>query len=149
MLHRSDICEICGLECNETRIIDRYPLKGCNSCGDVYLAERLTADPEEGLYSDSYFTSGGAGYADYLSQRPQMVARGLRYARLAERCVGFVGKGYDAGAAACFPMQGFRRAGWNPFGVEPNNTMARSAREEFHLPAQTGAFEQVESGRIV
>jgi SAM-dependent methyltransferase len=80
------------------------------------------------VYGDDYFQGGGAGYPDYLAEAQILREHGRRYAKLMER-FSKPGRILDVGAAAGFLLSGFAEAGWSGCGIEPNQSMAASARE--------------------
>ena len=96
-------------------------------------------------YDDEYFFGGGAGYADYLSESGLLIAHGERYARLLDRHNVPVGDMLDVGSAAGFVMRGFANRGWNPQGLEPNESMAGTATDAFGFPVRWGDLENFES----
>jgi hypothetical protein len=53
----------------------------------------------------------------------------------------------DVGAAAGFVLKGLEDAGWQGEGIEPNDTMARYAREVLGLSVATDDLETVVCGR--
>jgi SAM-dependent methyltransferase len=93
------------------------------------------------VYSDDYFFGGGAGYSDYLSERRLIRAAGRKYATRVARWLR-PGKMLDVGAAAGFTLEGFRDAGWNVRGVEPNPRLARHARDQLGIPVTAGSLEE-------
>ena len=99
------------------------------------------------IYSDEYFTGGGAGYADYLAEGEMLRARGRDYARILSRFTE-PGKILDVGAAAGFILQGLVESGWQGAGVEPNAAMARAGRERFGLRIECGDLENYQSSEI-
>jgi SAM-dependent methyltransferase len=96
----------------------------------------------ERTYGDSYFTGGGAGYSDYLSEGALLRAAGRRYAALLRRHTE-PGRILDIGAAAGFVLKGFEDRGWRCTGIEPNPTMGQYAEEVVGVRVVTGALETV------
>ena len=94
------------------------------------------------LYDDSYFTGGGAGYADYLSEATLIRERGRRYADLLARHMQ-PGRVLDVGAAAGFFLAGLVDSGWRGCGLEPNPTMARYGQETLGLDIRRLALEDL------
>jgi SAM-dependent methyltransferase len=94
------------------------------------------------VYSDDYFTGGGAGYSDYLAEEKLLRDRGRRYAQLLNQFTK-PGRILDVGAAAGFVLQGFVDGGWTGSGVEPNETMASVARSRLGLEVWTGMMENL------
>jgi SAM-dependent methyltransferase len=91
-------------------------------------------------YGDDYFTGGGAGYSDYLSEGPLLRAAGRRYGSLLARHAK-PGRILDVGAAAGFVLKGFEDCGWRGTGIEPNATMAGYARDALGIPVVAGDLE--------
>jgi SAM-dependent methyltransferase len=94
----------------------------------------------ERTYGDSYFTGGGAGYSDYLSEGPLLRAAGRRYGRLLARHTE-PGRLLDVGAAAGFVLKGFEDCGWRGTGIEPNATMAGYGRDVLGMSVVAGELE--------
>jgi SAM-dependent methyltransferase len=94
----------------------------------------------ERTYGDGYFTGGGAGYSDYLSEGPLLRAAGRRYGRLLARHTE-PGRLLDVGAAAGFVLKGFEDCGWHGTGIEPNATMAGYARDVLGMSVVAGELE--------
>ncbi|MHB8433087.1 MAG: class I SAM-dependent methyltransferase [Candidatus Tyrphobacter sp.] len=78
------------------------------------------------LYSDAYFTGGGAGYPDYLAETQLLREHGHRYAKLLRKFL-VRGRLLDVGAAAGCVAQGFGDYGWDVTALEPNERMASMA----------------------
>jgi SAM-dependent methyltransferase len=112
----------------------------CVACAHRFADFTPGPDHVARVYDNRYFTDGGAGYRGYLRERDLLVARGRRYARLARRFTA-PGRMLDVGAAAGFTLVGFRDAGWEVAGVEPNATLARHAREVLGAPVHTSPLE--------
>jgi SAM-dependent methyltransferase len=95
------------------------------------------------VYSDSYFTDGGAGYVDYLAEGEMLRQRGRKYGEILQRHRRG-GTVLDVGAAAGFLMQGMSAAGFATVGLEPNNMMAEHGRSQLGLDLRTGTLEDTE-----
>lgn len=95
------------------------------------------------IYDDAYFSGGGAGYADYLSEGELLRAAGRRYGKLLARYVS-PGRILDVGTAAGFLLKGFEDAGWTGTGVEPNAGMARFAEDTLGLRVIVGTLEELD-----
>jgi SAM-dependent methyltransferase len=96
------------------------------------------------VYGDSYFTEGGAGYANYLAEADLLIAHGRRYGRMLKQHTQ-PGRVLDVGAAAGFILKGLTEEGWSGDGVEPNPRMAAHARSTYNLNVQPGSLETVEA----
>jgi hypothetical protein len=116
-----------------------YGIYACRICGHR-CAHSLGATHTSHIYGDDYFTGGGAGYADYLSEGPMLIRRGEWYGRLLRRHYGQTGTLLDVGAAAGFLVRGFHRAGWQASGLEPNQRMVDRALAE-GIAMRAGALE--------
>ena len=120
-----------------------FDICACTECG------HRMADPGDWsahvarTYGDDYFTGGGAGYSDYVSEGPLLRAAGRRYARLLARHTA-PGRILDVGAAAGFVLKGFEDCGWRGTGIEPNASMARHARDVVGIRVVTGDLETVD-----
>ena len=121
---------------------DGYDILECAACGHRMAELGDWVRHVERTYDDSYFSAGGAGYSDYLSEGPLLRAAGRRYARLLRRHIP-PGRILDIGAAAGFVLKGFEDCGWQCTGIEPNATMARYAKDILGLRTVTGAVEAV------
>ena len=134
-------CDICLLPSRRLRRIGDYSILGRTDCRHLFVKDAAVTSDHSELYSDAYFSDGGAGYVDYIAQAPQLIARGKRYARIATRYAGGTGRCFDVGAAAGFTLEGFRRTGWQVSGVEINGTMAHYANVSLGIPVRTGSVQ--------
>jgi SAM-dependent methyltransferase len=118
-----------------------FPILHCARCahrftpvadGEAHVAE---------VYSDRYFTEGGAGYTDYFSEHALLTASGRHYG---EVLAGYVSPGrvLDVGSAAGFILKGMTEAGWRGSGLEPNPRMAAHAREHVGVDVEVGTLER-------
>jgi hypothetical protein len=98
----------------------------CASCGLVQLSADVDETSVAQVYDDSYFTSGGAGYPNYLEVSQLLREQGRRYARILATFMN-PGRLLDDGGAAGFIAQGFRDLGWSTTVLEPNRSMAAVA----------------------
>jgi SAM-dependent methyltransferase len=133
-------CPLCSGEMRRLFTHRQYWIRGCKLCYHRAAEIPVSADHVTCVYGDQYFTGGGAGYADYLSEGHLLTAHGRHYARVLARYMQ-PGEMLDVGAAAGFVLKGFVEAGWHGTGVEPNNTMAEYARTHLKLDVATGTFE--------
>ena len=96
-------------------------------------------------YDDSYFSGGGAGYADYSAEGEMLKARGKMYAKKLENFSIEKGRLLDVGAAAGFILQGFISENWNGIGLEPNENIAKFGRENFGLDIRQSSLESFQT----
>jgi SAM-dependent methyltransferase len=133
-------CVICQQASQRLFEVSEYWIRQCTSCGHQFAELSNANGHVQRQYGDQYFTGGGAGYSDYLHEERLLIHRGRWYARrLAKYCRS--GSVCDVGAAAGFTLVGFREAGWNTFGIEPNARMAEYARQRFDLHVEQASFE--------
>jgi SAM-dependent methyltransferase len=125
-------CPLCHGPTRRLFAKDGYWIRACRMCGHRHAELASAAGHVARVYNDGYFTGGGAGYADYVSEGELLRARGRRYARLARRHL-VPGTVLDVGAAAGFLLQGFIDGGWKGKGIEPNARMAQYARVRLGL----------------
>jgi SAM-dependent methyltransferase len=112
----------------------------CAGCGHQMAEPGDWSTHIARTYGDNYFTGGGAGYSNYLSEGPLLRAAGRRYGRLIARHTE-PGGILDVGAAAGFVLKGFEDCGWRGTGVEPNATMAGYARNVLGIRVVAGDLE--------
>ncbi len=120
-----------------------HAIEDCAHCHHRFT--RPAAPPTNhvsAVYSDHYFSGGGAGYSDYLSEEKLLRQRGQWYAKVLSRHTR-PGSILDVGAAAGFVLQGFVDSGWTGNGIEPNDTMASIARGRLGLEVWTGMMEHL------
>lgn len=143
-LEKNIICCVCAS--NESALVfevDGIGVLECSKCGHRYADLHVTADHVERVYGDDYFSGGGAGYHDYLSESKMLRHRGRRYAMLMKQHM-TAGKLLDVGTAAGCILQGFADVGWQVEGIEPNASMAAAARER-GLRIHSTTFEAFET----
>jgi SAM-dependent methyltransferase len=133
-------CPLCKSEAKNAFTAMGFQLLDCASCGhrfaDVPAGEAHVA----ATYGDEYFSGGGAGYPDYLSEAELLRQRGLMYAKKVAKFAR-TGRMLDVGAAAGFILKGFEEAGWTGMGLEPNEAMCRYGREQLGLTLRGGSLE--------
>ena len=134
------LCPICHRSTKSRFAIHGYSLYECLGCKHQFFRIIAQKDHVAHVYGDSYFTDGGAGYPDYLSESRLLRNRGRWYASQLSRYRP-VGTVLDIGAAAGFVLQGLQDAGWRGQGIEPNEKMARYAREVLGLSVLTTDLE--------
>ncbi len=96
------------------------------------------------VYGDHYFTGGGVGYDDYISEAELLRAHGKRYGQLLNSHM-TPGTVLDVGAAGGFVLQGLFDCGWQGRGLEPNASMASFACNTLGIPVDTGCLESFQS----
>jgi SAM-dependent methyltransferase len=133
-------CVICDGATRRAFRVGEYWIRACQPCGHECAEVSVDFSHVDRVYSDSYFTDGGAGYPGYLREAGLLRARGRRYGRLLRR---FASPGtlLDVGAAAGFILQGFADEGWQARGLEPNAGMVRHACERLGLRVEGGMLE--------
>lgn len=141
-------CPICGCESFRIFIVrGEYGVRGCKHCGHRFLEWRPPAEHVAQAFSDDYFSGGGAGYPDYLSEASILRSRGSWYAHLLAEHVS-PGTVLDVGAAAGFISDGFRAQGWHPEILEPNPRMLAHARTKLGLTVHAGTLETFSSHKV-
>lgn len=137
-------CKQCDTDAKRTPRfqVDSFDIVQCDKCHHRFADLQTGSDHAKTVYSDEYFEGGKAGYPDYLKQSEMLIARGRYYADLVSRYVQ-PGELLDVGAAAGFLLKGFLDAGWNGMGVEPNEAMARYAREELNVLVTSAPMEEL------
>ncbi len=83
--NRDSNCSICWHASFPVFTIHGWTIFECRNC-----QHRFTPVPDTTLhtashYGDSYFSGGGAGYADYLSEGSLLKQRGVWYSKLLEQ----------------------------------------------------------------
>jgi SAM-dependent methyltransferase len=124
------------------RLFEKYSywIRECRRCNHRFCELIPSVEQVQTIYDDSYFHSGGAGYADYLSEGDLLMAHGERYGRLINRYTR-PGTVLDVGAAAGFVLKGLVNTGWQGEGIEPNAHMATYARQHLGINVQVGTLE--------
>jgi SAM-dependent methyltransferase len=138
-------CPLCNEAATPVFTVEEHTVRECGDCDHRFAVPGPRESHLASVYGDSYFFGGGTGYPDYLAQEDQLRAHGARYAALFTRYTE-PGRMLDVGCAAGFLMDGFRRAGWQVAGLEPNATMARYGREELGLTIETSSLETASLG---
>ena len=111
-----------------------------NVCTHLFSNAGADSGYIETVYSDDYFNGGTDGYANYEEHEELLIAQGKKYGNILSRHRQ-PGTVLDVGAAAGFLLKGLNDAGWQGVGIEPNASMAESARTKFGLEVFQGAFE--------
>ena len=134
-------CPVCASGTHRVLCVrTEFPIRECGACRHRFTEWQPTADHVSAVYGDNYFFGGGAGYPDYLGEGQLLRDHGRRYARRIRRYVE-PGSVLDVGAAGGFLCDGFRSEGWRPEGLEPNQTMARYARDNLQLVVHASTLE--------
>lgn len=133
-------CPVCGAPSRRLFEVHGHEIRECPACTHQFTALRVDADHVGRVYGDDYFQGGGAGYPDYLAQANLLRAHGRRYGELLTRWMA-PGRVLDIGAAAGFVLAGLTDTGWRGSGLEPNDRMARHARDTLGLDVRTGTLE--------
>ena len=134
-------CPVCG-GADVADAFAKYDwlVRHCGSCGLRYRAEPLDQHALPLLYGEDYFTTGGAGYDDYVGESETHLRQARRYLRFARR-LGVRGRRvYDIGCAAGFFLAEARRAGWAAHGCDVSDYAARHAREVLGLDVEATPF---------
>lgn len=138
-------CLICNQKTKYLFTIANYPVVECLNCGHRMTKVKNVASHIERTYSDNYFFDGGAGYPNYLDEETILTQYGRRYGEILAKYIKNNGKVLDVGAAAGFILKGLVDAGWEGYGVEPNECMAQYAKNKLRLNVQTCPIESYHS----
>ena len=134
-------CKLCHGPTEFIFKIGGYSICECSSCRHRMTEARAPETHVPETYSDRYFYGDGAGYPNYLLEERMLMRHGSYYARIARKVLGKTGSVLDVGAAAGFILKGFSENRWLCTGVEPNEGMARHARNKLGLDVRTGTIE--------
>ncbi len=134
------LCPLCGSA--SRRAFEKYDIwiADCGECGHRFAEFDPKTEQIKAVYGDDYFSGGGAGYDDYLTEESLLRAAGERYAGIVAKFAE-PGMMLDIGAGAGFILKGFEKAGWKGRGVEINQTMARYGQENLGLDIYAGTIE--------
>jgi SAM-dependent methyltransferase len=144
MISQEHECPVCGCPSQALFQKDGYWIYQCEQCHHRFTPIEPQAAHTTQIYDDSYFTEGGAGYPDYLSEADLLIAHGRYYARILSRYMR-PGTVLDVGAAAGFILKGLSDSGWHGRGIEPNPTMVAFAVEKLGLEACVGTLEDYQT----
>ncbi|MGH1360269.1 MAG: class I SAM-dependent methyltransferase [Burkholderiaceae bacterium] len=127
-------CPVCGSKTQCLLKLAACDILSCPQCTHQFADLAPTENHIDEQYNDRYFKGGGtSGYEDYVASGSLIRAHGTRYAELmgihslAGRTAGEC-RLMDIGCAAGFLMSGFKHAGWDVTGIDPNATMVALAR---------------------
>lgn len=139
------LCPLCQSESKFAFEAKGFTLRDCAACAHRFAEIAGGEAHVASIYDDSYFSGGGAGYADYLADAEMLKKRGRMYAQKIAKFTDEKGNILDVGAAAGFILQGFIDEGWRGAGIEPNETIARAGREKLDLDIRSGSLESFET----
>jgi 2-polyprenyl-3-methyl-5-hydroxy-6-metoxy-1,4-benzoquinol methylase len=134
-------CPLCGSKGIRLFRAEDHWVRECNECAHRWAEIDHLDGHIDRVYDDAYFSGGGAGYPDYVSERQLLIENGRRYGRLLSKYIK-QGRVLDIGAAAGFLLRGMEDEGWIGVGIEPNRTMAMYARENLGLEVLQIPFEE-------
>jgi SAM-dependent methyltransferase len=120
------------------------PIRRCASCLHGFAEYGIHEQHFATVYGDDYFSGGGPGYQDYLSEAELLQRQGRRYGALIGRYVPR-GKVLDIGCAAGFMAAGMRDTGLAVSGLEPNQRMASYASSSLGIPTRHGSLEDLDA----
>lgn len=137
-------CPICASSSRRLFMKEIYWIRSCEECRHQFAELTPGDDHISAIYGDHYFTGGGAGYDNYVSEADLLRAHGRHYGQLLANYM-TPGTVLDVGAAGGFVLQGLFECGWKGAGLEPNASMAAYARDHLGLPVETGHLESFQS----
>jgi SAM-dependent methyltransferase len=138
-------CPLCQSESKIVFTAKGFPVRDCAKCSHRFAEVSTDGNHVAEIYSDEYFSGGGAGYSDYLAESEMLWRRGRDYAKILAKHDIKPGKLLDVGAAAGFILKGFCEEGWIGTGLEPNPAMAKNGRENLGLEIFRGDLESFQS----
>ncbi|MBS1574119.1 MAG: hypothetical protein JST09_02345, partial [Bacteroidetes bacterium] len=104
-----------------------YLIKECTTCGHRFTDIKDIEKHLSESFSDDYFFEGKEGYPNYLEERDMLYKSGVKFTKVIAKYMK-PGRVLDVGCAAGFILKAFKDAGWEAYGVEPNDTMASYGR---------------------
>lgn len=118
-----------------------FSLVQCRKCGLVYMNPRPSADELVAYYPEDYSPHD----TEPDEARSPIVRLNRRYAidkrcRMVERFIKPPGRVLDIGCATGTFLDGMRRRGWQPYGVELTTHAAAYARERLGLDVRIGTL---------
>jgi SAM-dependent methyltransferase len=140
----TEACPVCASEGPEPLLeIRGHAIAACGACGVAYTETEEGGPDPETMYSEGYFTEGGAGYPDYVRDEPTH----RRQARATLRKLGALGiapgRLLDVGCAAGFFLDEARLAGWDVQGCDVSAYAAEHARTALGLDVRKGRFSDL------
>jgi len=137
-------CTICNSENTVAKFfVNNYGIIRCCDCNHFFTDYKPTPLEVTQIYSDDYFYKGGAGYADYTTERSMLIKRGEYYADKMSLYMK-PGKVLDIGAAAGFLLKGFENKSWSGTGIEPNKLMVNYGKNNLGVDLIQGTIETIE-----
>ncbi len=79
------ICPICASSSHRTLMKAAYLMNRCDGCHHQFAERTPGNDHTNAVYGDHYFTGGGSGYDDDLSEVELIRAHGKRYGRVLDK----------------------------------------------------------------
>lgn len=134
-------CPLCQSESKFAFEAKGFPVRDCVKCAHRFAEIAADENHVAEIYDDSYFSGGGAGYADYSAEGEMLKKHGRMYAKKLAKFDSKKGKILDVGAAAGFILQGFIDEGWKGIGLEPNAEIAKAGQAKFGLDIRQGSLE--------
>jgi SAM-dependent methyltransferase len=140
-------CVICGG--SSRRMFGKYDywILECNNCTFQFCELQPSETHVTEIYGDHYFTEGGVGYLDYVSEGRLLTAHGERYGILLKAYTE-PGAVLDVGSAAGFILKGLQNQGWCGYGLGPNLRMADYARSNLGMEVTVGTLETLQTDSL-
>ncbi len=125
-------CAVC--ESSQPKLLfvkDGYRVLRCENCGFRYADFEPSEDFAREFYTDDFFTDGyhKNGYLDYVADKHNHKLMATRALKFIERYVPG-GNLLDVGCAAGYFLEALGPS-WEPYGCEPCEGMASTARKRF------------------
>jgi len=117
----------------------------CKTCGLVYINPQIDSTELQKLYSDNYAGTRPSSVPDEELLRRKEAGTEWILGWLDERVSLYdkPGKVLDIGCGMGSLLGGFRKRGWDAYGVEPTPYYSKFAREKYGAEVITGFFEDV------
>ncbi|HEY8506874.1 MAG TPA: class I SAM-dependent methyltransferase [Steroidobacteraceae bacterium] len=124
----------------------RFDIHRCARCTHQFVYPAITREDQALIYSDAYFSEGGDWACGHFDGVGYLEAeKSLR--REARDVLGMLpvrqGRLLDIGCAGGVFLDEARAYGFDVVGIEPNATMARTARERFRLCVENSLIEDI------
>lgn len=137
-------CTVCpGNNIRVKFIKNGYPIIHCLDCDHLYTDYTPTQEEIKQIYSDDYFSNGGAGYENYFIEEQMLIKRGEYYAEKMGKYMK-PGKLLDVGSAAGFLLKGFENKNWKGVGIDPNRVMVEYGKKNLGLNLLQSTLETIE-----
>jgi len=153
ILENVENCDLCGssnasplytLSDTLYQVPGEFTLQRCVECGLMYLSPRPTPDAIGAYYPDEYVC-----YRTPIEQEKWAVMRWIRRRKLAKRRQlierygnKIEGDILDVGCATGLFLHEMEQSGWSVMGVEPINSAAEYARQQFDLNVFDGTLNE-------